>query len=198
MGHSVYAVNVIDNVINNQELAKKIENRGISRQSEIKMILEEAAKVILEEVGENNRVQLSTGEGVMVSIEPSVEGRLSDKDVAANPDKAEVMRLASELVAPKEIARRQGVAVCKVWALLKSKGIDLWKLNEVPVEITDRQGNIVLTFPSLTAACEHYGKAPCSLKVLNHRLERLNTGHTARYNEEKYIIRYGRKYGDKK
>lgn len=87
MGHSVYAVNVIDNVINNQELAKKIENRGISRQSEIKMILEEAAKVILEEVGENNRVQLSTGEGVMVSIEPSVEGRLSDKDVAANPDK---------------------------------------------------------------------------------------------------------------
>ena len=35
MGHSVYAVNVIDNVINNQELAKKIENRGISRQSEI-------------------------------------------------------------------------------------------------------------------------------------------------------------------
>ena len=87
MGHSVYAVNVIDNVINNQELAKKIENRGISRQSEIKMILEEAAKVILEEVGENNRVQLSTGEGVMVSIEPSVEGRLSDKDVVANPDK---------------------------------------------------------------------------------------------------------------
>ena len=41
----------------------------------------------LSEYKENNRVQLSTGEGVMVSIEPSVEGRLSDKDVVANPDK---------------------------------------------------------------------------------------------------------------
>ena len=47
---------------------RRIENRGISRASEIKMILEEASKVILEEVMENNRVQLDTGEGVLVSI----------------------------------------------------------------------------------------------------------------------------------
>ena len=56
MSHSFYAQAVQDNTITNAEIAKKIENRGISRASEIKMILEEASKVILEEVMENNRV----------------------------------------------------------------------------------------------------------------------------------------------
>ena len=171
-----------------------IENTGLQptlKQLTELLDVEEAARM------EGEWVEKYRSEGWTI-LNKAKTGSVGTVHRTKDPDEAEVMRLASELVAPKEIARRQGVAVCKVWALLKSKGIDLWKLNEVPVEITDRQGNIVLTFPSLTAACEHYGKAPCSLKVLNHRLERLNTGHTARYNEEKYIIRYGRKYGDKK
>ena len=87
MGHSVYADAVVDNVITNKELAKKIALRGISRPAEIKSVLEEAANIIMEEVMENNRVQLEGEDGILVSIAPSVSGKLSDKDVRENPDK---------------------------------------------------------------------------------------------------------------
>ena len=94
--HSFYAQARQDNTITNAEIAKKIENRGISRASEIKMILEEASKVILEEVMENNRVQLDTGEGVLVSIYAKVQGSISDADVAANPTKYNGATVATE------------------------------------------------------------------------------------------------------
>ena len=87
MGHSVYADAVVDNVITNKELAKKIALRGISRPAEIKSVLEEAANIIMEEVMENNRVQLEGEDGILVSIAPSVSGKLSDKDVREQPDK---------------------------------------------------------------------------------------------------------------
>ena len=87
MGRSVYAEAVVDNVINNRELAKKIEARGISRAAEIKGILEEAANIIMEEVCENNRVQLEGERGILVSIAPTVSGSLSDKQVRENPEK---------------------------------------------------------------------------------------------------------------
>jgi len=83
--HSFYAEARPDNVISNSEIAKKIENRGISRASEIKMILEEASKVILEEVMENNRVQLDTGEGVLVSIYAKVRPTPRSTTVPAWP-----------------------------------------------------------------------------------------------------------------
>ena len=41
--HSFFAEAVVDNIIDNKAIAKKIEARGISRASEIKSILEEAA-----------------------------------------------------------------------------------------------------------------------------------------------------------
>ena len=84
--HSVYAEAVVDNVIDNKALAKKIEARGISRAAEIKSILEEAANIILEECGENNRVQLESGEGVLISIYPRCKGSVSDADVQAHPE----------------------------------------------------------------------------------------------------------------
>lgn len=87
MGHSVFADAVVDNVITNKELAKKIANRGISRPAEIKSILEEAANIIMEEVMENNRVQLEGEDGLLVSIAPTVSGSLSDKQVREQPDK---------------------------------------------------------------------------------------------------------------
>ena len=37
--HGYYAVAVVDNVITNRELARKIEARGLSRAAEIKAIL---------------------------------------------------------------------------------------------------------------------------------------------------------------
>lgn len=94
--HSVYAQAVVDNVITNKELAKKIEARGISRAAEIKSILEEAANVIMEEIQENNRVQLESGDGVLVSIYPSVSGSVSDAYVQAHQDKYPGKTVATE------------------------------------------------------------------------------------------------------
>ena len=82
--HSFFAEAVVDNVITNKELARKIEARGLSRAAEIKAILEEAANIILEEVAENNRVQIESGEGVLVSIYPKCEGSVSDAYVTAH------------------------------------------------------------------------------------------------------------------
>ena len=84
MSHTFYAQAVVDNVITNRELARKIEARGLSRAAEIKAILEEAANIILEEVAENNRVQIESGEGVLVSIYPKCEGSVSDAYVQAH------------------------------------------------------------------------------------------------------------------
>ena len=39
MSHTFYAQAVVDNVITNRELARKIEARGLSRAAEIKAIL---------------------------------------------------------------------------------------------------------------------------------------------------------------
>ena len=112
--HSFYAEARPDNVISNSEIAKKVENRGISRASEIKMILEEASKVILEELAENNRVQLDTGEGVLVSIYPKVQGSISDAQVAENPAKYNGASVATEAMLTPDMLK---------WSLGASVGI---------------------------------------------------------------------------
>ena len=96
-GHSFYAEAVVDNIITNNELAKKIEARGISRRAEIKAVLEMAAEIILEETAENNRIQLESGDGgALVSIYPTCSGSVSDKDVQANPEKYNNAQVATE------------------------------------------------------------------------------------------------------
>ena len=94
--HSWYAEAVVDNVIDNKALAKKIEARGISRAAEIKSILEEAANIILEECAENNRVALESGEGVLISIYPRCKGSVSDADVLAHPEQYDNATAAQE------------------------------------------------------------------------------------------------------
>lgn len=94
--HSFYSEAVVDNVITNKELAKKIEARGISRAAEIKGVLEEAANIIMEEISENNRVQLEGENGILVSIYPSCQGSISDAMVQANPEKYNNAQAATE------------------------------------------------------------------------------------------------------
>ena len=122
--HSFYAEAVIDNIIDNRALAKKIEARGISRAAEIKSILEEAANIILEECAENNRVQLESGEGVLISIYPRVKGSISDADVLANPDLYDNAQAATEemLTADKlnwSLGASVGIKFSKAFALNK-------------------------------------------------------------------------------
>lgn len=123
-GHSFYAEAVIDNVIDNRALAKKIEARGISRASEIKSILEEAANIILEECAENNRVQLESGDGVLISIYPRCKGSISDADVLANPEAYDNAQVATEemLTAEKlnwSLGASVGIKFSKAFALNK-------------------------------------------------------------------------------
>lgn len=110
--HSFYAEAVVDNVIDNKALAKKIEARGISRAAEIKSILEEAANIILEECAENNRVQLESGEGVLISIYPKCKGSVSDADVQANPSAYDGAQVATqEMLTPDKVTWSLGASV---------------------------------------------------------------------------------------
>jgi hypothetical protein len=123
--HSFYAEAVVDNVIDNKALAKKIEARGISRAAEIKSILEEAANIILEECAENNRVQLESGEGVLISIYPRCKGSVSDADVLADPETYNNAQAATEefLTADKltwSLGATVGVKFSKQFALNKT------------------------------------------------------------------------------
>ena len=123
--HSFYAEAVVDNVIDNKALAKKIEARGISRAAEIKSILEEAANIILEECAENNRVQLESGEGVLISIYPRCKGSVSDADVLAHPEDYDNATVAKEehVTADKlqwSLGATVGVKFSKQFALNKT------------------------------------------------------------------------------
>ena len=123
--HSFYAEAVVDNVIDNKALAKKIEARGISRAAEIKSILEEAANIILEECAENNRVQLESGEGVLISIYPRCKGSVSDADVLAHPEDYNNATVAKEehVTADKlqwSLGATVGVKFSKQFALNKT------------------------------------------------------------------------------
>ena len=86
-GHSVYAEAVIDNVITNKELSKKVEARTGMRAYEVQTALAAVAEIILEEAAENNRIQLEADGGALVSIYPQCTGSVSDKDVLADPEK---------------------------------------------------------------------------------------------------------------
>lgn len=86
-GHSVYAEAVVDNIITNKELSKKVEARTGMRAYEVLTTLSAVAEIILEETAENNRIQLEAEGGALVSIYPQCTGSVSDKDVQADPEK---------------------------------------------------------------------------------------------------------------
>ena len=113
--------------------------------------------------------------------------------------KEEILRIAREGYPIKVIMSRTGATERFVGNVLRNEGIDAYRLNDIPVEIVDKQGNIVRTFPSIQEAKAHYDIGyHFGMKSLNSRLKHLKTGYTARYNEEKYIMIHGRKYGEKK
>ena len=96
-GHSFFAEAVVDNIITNKELGKKVEARTGLRAYEVQTALAAVAEIILEETAENNRVQIENADGTsLVSIYPSCSGSISDKDVQANPDKYNGATVATE------------------------------------------------------------------------------------------------------
>lgn len=143
--HSIYAEAVIDNVIDNKGLAKKIEARGISRAAEIKSILEEAANIILEETAENNRVQLESGEGVLISLYPRCKGSISDAEVQANPELYNGAQVATEemLTADKltwSLGASVGIKFSKQFAMNKQAQKVQYNPSQQTAEPEENQG----------------------------------------------------------
>ena len=102
--HSFYAEAVIDNEIDNRELAAKIAARTGFKSYEVQAVVAAVADIVMEEVLESNRITLSDEQGnKMVSIYPKVSGSVNDEQVksettaahAENP-KVEIRTVAEE------------------------------------------------------------------------------------------------------
>ena len=80
--HSYYADIVINNDVNNTELAKKIAARTGFKAYECQGIIAAIAEIVFEETLESNRVTLSDENGTrFVTIYPRVQGSVSDLDI---------------------------------------------------------------------------------------------------------------------
>ena len=82
--HSFYAEAVIDNEIDNRELAAKIAARTGFKAYEVQAVVAAIADIVYEEVLESNRITLSDEQGTrMVTIYPKVSGSVSDAEILA-------------------------------------------------------------------------------------------------------------------
>jgi len=95
--HSFYAEVIINNEIDNAELARKIAARTGFKAYECQAVVAAIADIAAEEVLESNRISLANENGMkMVSIYPKVSGSISDEDVQANPEKYKGATVAEE------------------------------------------------------------------------------------------------------
>ena len=80
--HSFYAETVINNEIDNAELAQKIAARTGFKSYECQAVIAAIADIVAEEVLESNRISLANEKGTkMLSIYPKVNGSVSDTDI---------------------------------------------------------------------------------------------------------------------
>ena len=80
--HSFYAEAVIDNEIENKDLAAKIAARTGFKSYEVQAVVAAIADIVMEEVMESNRITLSNELGTkMVTIYPKVSGSVNDEQI---------------------------------------------------------------------------------------------------------------------
>ena len=80
--HSFFAETVINNEIDNAELAQKIAARTGFKSYECQAVIAAIADIVAEEVLESNRISLANEKGTkMLSIYPKVNGSVSDTDI---------------------------------------------------------------------------------------------------------------------
>ncbi len=123
--HSWYAETVINNDIDNAELAAKIAARTGFKAYECQAVVAAIADIVAEEIKESNRVFLADEKGMkMVSIYPKVQGSVSDDDVKANPEKYKGATEATEAMVTPDlltwtVGATVGIKFSKVFALNK-------------------------------------------------------------------------------
>lgn len=151
--HSFYAEAVVDNEINNQELAAKVAARTGVKSYEAAMVIAAVADIIAEETLENNRVCLNNGDGVhLVSIYPKVTGRISDKEVVAAPDKYDGKTVAeAAMLTPDRLQWTLGATVgikySRQFALNKEALKVDYNPAQTPAEPDDTTGTTTPTTP---------------------------------------------------
>lgn len=95
--HSWFAEVVINNDVDNDELARKIAARTGFKSYECQAIVAAIADIVAEEVLESNRVSLANEQGTkLVSFYPKVQGSISDADVQKNQEKYPGKTVAEE------------------------------------------------------------------------------------------------------
>lgn len=95
--HSWFAEVVINNDVDNAELARKIAARTGFKSYECQAVVAAIADIVAEEVLESNRVSLANEQGTkLVSIYPKVQGSISDADVVKNQEKYPGKTVAEE------------------------------------------------------------------------------------------------------
>ena len=95
--HSWFAEVVINNDVDNAELAKKIAARTGFKAYECQAVIAAIADIVAEEVLESNRISLANEQGTkLVSIYPKVSGSISDADVVKNQEKYPGKSVAEE------------------------------------------------------------------------------------------------------
>ena len=111
--HSWFAEVVINNDIDNDELAKKIAARTGFKSYECEAVIAAIADIVSEEALESNRVSLANDQGTkLVSIYPKVSGSISDAEVQKDPQKYDGKTLAEEsMLTPEMLTWTLGATV---------------------------------------------------------------------------------------
>ena len=111
--HSWFAEVVINNDVDNDELAKKIAARTGFKSYECQAVIAAIADIVSEEALQSNRVSLTNDQGTkLVSIYPRVSGSISDTDVQRNPDKYPGKTVAEEsMLTPDMLTWTLGASV---------------------------------------------------------------------------------------
>ena len=142
--HSFFAEVVVNNEIDNAELARKIAARTGFKSYECQAVIAAIADIVSEEVLESNRISLANEQGTkMLSIYPKVNGSVSDADIlrettaahAADPS-VEIRSVATEDdLTPSRLSwvlgSTVGIKFSKQFAIQKSAK----KVRYVPTDV---------------------------------------------------------------
>ena len=140
--HSWFAEVVINNDVDNDELAKKIAARTGFKSYECQAIVAAIADIVAEEVLESNRVSLANEQGTkLVSFYPKVTGSISDADVQKNQAKYPGKTVAEEsMLTPDLLTWTLGATVGIKYSQQFSLSKQAQKVKTVSAADDDEEG----------------------------------------------------------
>ena len=140
--HSWFAEVVINNDVDNAELARKIAARTGFKSYECQAVVAAIADIVAEEVLESNRVSLANEQGTkLVSIYPKVQGSISDAEVVKNQEKYPGKTVAEEsMLTPDLLTWTLGATVGIKYSQQFSLSKQAQKVKTVSAAEDDEEG----------------------------------------------------------